>query len=94
MRAKLTFDFSPRAGAKPVIAPFVLFTVHQPYSLGPLNSPEVSKCAHNSQPLLLFKTWDVLPQFPRSLLHDERRGDGLKVKEGREGQEERKQTGT
>lgn len=52
--------FSPHAGAKPLIAPFVLFTVHQPYSLCPLNSPKVSKCGHNSQLVLLSKSWDFL----------------------------------
>ncbi len=72
MRRKLTFDFSSQAGAMPVIAPFVLFTVHQPYSLCPLNSPEVSKCAHNSQLVLLSKTWGILLQCLLLLLHDAR----------------------
>lgn len=37
------------ASAAEAMAPFVLFTVHQPHSLCPLNSPKVSQCAHNSQ---------------------------------------------
>lgn len=53
--ANLLLSVSPRAGASPVIAPFVLFTVHRPYSLRPLNRPNVSKCGHNSQLELLFK---------------------------------------